>query len=411
MPAPTVYILGGAQTDFARHFAREEQDIADIVREVAQDCLQACSLTPADIESIHVGNAFGELFNRQAQLGAMLASVDVAYWGKPASRHEAACASGSIAILAAMAEIEAGRYDCILVLGAEQERNVQGITVARNLGTAAWTGHEAEGVKLVWPTMFSDLAQEYDRRYGMRYAHLAAIAETNFGNAKRNPLAQTRDWVFTDGSFSEDDKLNPVVAGWTRRQDCGQVTDGGAALVLASPAYAKAWAQQHGKDFAKLPCIVGWGHRTAGLCLKDKFQHSNELIFPHMQQAVADAFKRAKLADVWQLDGIETHDCFAMTQYCAIDHFGITAPGQSWQAVEDGSLAFDGKLPMNPSGGLIGGGHPVGATGIRMMLDAALQVSGQAGAYQIEGAEKFATLNIGGSASTVVSFVVGKLHS
>jgi acetyl-CoA C-acetyltransferase len=92
----------------------------------------------------------------------------------------------------------------------------------------------------------------------------------------------------------------------------------------------------------------------------------------------------------------------------AIDHLGITAPGESWKAIEDGEIAPDGRLPVNPSGGLIGLGHPVGATGVRMLLDAWKQVAGEAGAYQVEGARHVATLNIGGSATTTVSFVVSR---
>jgi acetyl-CoA C-acetyltransferase len=94
------------------------------------------------------------------------------------------------------------------------------------------------------------------------------------------------------------------------------------------------------------------------------------------------------------------------SEYMAIDHFGITPPGQSWQAVEEGHLARDGKIPVNASGGLIGGGHPVGATGVRMLVDASKQVLGQAGEMQVEGASRAATLNIGGSTATTVSFIV-----
>ena len=115
---------------------------------------------------------------------------------------------------------------------------------------------------------------------------------------------------------------------------------------------------------------------------------------------MTDAFRRAEIPGVGALDGIETHDCFSMTEYMAIDHFGITEPGESWKAVEDGELERDGAIPVNPSGGLIGVGHPVGATGVRMLLDAARQVTGQAGEYQVEGARTFATLNIGGSLTT-----------
>ena len=117
--------------------------------------------------------------------------------------------------------------------------------------------------------------------------------------------------------------------------------------------------------------------------------------------------KRAGIDGVDALDGIETHDCFTTSEYMAIDHFGITAPGESWKAVEEGWLEIDGKHPINPSGGLIGAGHPVGATGCRQVLDSYLQVTNQAGAYQVEGAKNFQTLNIGGSGTTSVSFVIG----
>ena len=110
--------------------------------------------------------------------------------------------------------------------------------------------------------------------------------------------------------------------------------------------------------------------------------------------------------DIAQIDAAETHDCFTSTEYMAIDHLGLTAPGQSWQAIEDGSIELGGRLPINPSGGLIGLGHPVGATGVRMLLDAAKQVRGTAGDYQVDGANRVQTLNIGDSATTTVSFIV-----
>ena len=111
---------------------------------------------------------------------------------------------------------------------------------------------------------------------------------------------------------------------------------------------------------------------------------------------------------VGDIDGIETHDCFTSTEYMAIDHFGITAAGESWKAIEKGDIGLGGRTPINASGGLIGLGHPVGATGVRMVLDSYKQVTGAAGDYQIAGAENVATLNIGGSATTSVSFIIGR---
>ena len=403
-----VYVLGGVQSDFARNVAKEGLEISDLIGETVSGTLEAARVDAPDVGTVHVGNAFGQLFNGQGHLGAMPATVEPGLWGQPAARHEAACASGGIAVLAAMAEIEAGRYDVALVLGAEQERNVPGDQAARNLGAAAWIGHEAEAATFVWPHMFSLLADEYDRRYGIDELHLSAIAELNFRNAKDNPFAQTRAWSHTPESFTRDDEANPPVDGRIRRTDCSQVTDGAAGVVLAGAEAAASWAAARGVELASVPRIAGWGHRTVGLPLADKLARSadDEYVLPHVRRAITDAFARAGVADVGDIDGIETHDCFTPSEYAAIDHFGITAPGQSWRAVEDGTLERDGATPVNPSGGLIGGGHPVGATGVRMVLDAARQVSGTAGDTQVEGARTFATLNIGGSTATTVSFVV-----
>jgi len=398
MSSRGVWIAGSYQSDYARNYAREGLEISDMIAEAVAGTLNDANTAPEDVEAIHVGNAFGQLFTGQGQLGAMPATVNEALWGKPAARHEAACASGSIAVLSAMADIEAGRYDCVLVIGVEQERNVPGTQAPQYLGAAAWIGHEGQDAKFMWPYMFSQLADEYDRRYGLDTRHLHAIAELNMRNAKANPLAQTRNWAFGPGSFADDDADNPLVEGCLRRTDCSQVTDGTAGLLLVSDRH-------HIDNKAR---IAGWGHGTAGLSLQAKFDRSQRqpYVFPHVRHVVEDAFRRAHIADVTKLDGIETHDCFSMSEYMAIDHFGITGPGESWKAVENGDLERDGAIPVNPSGGLIGVGHPVGASGVRMLRDAARQVTGQAGDTQVNGARTFATLNIGGSLTTTVSFVV-----
>ncbi|MEP7200205.1 MAG: acetyl-CoA acetyltransferase, partial [Chloroflexota bacterium] len=270
-------------------------------------------------------------------------------------------------------------------------------------------GREAQDAQFLWPSLFSTLTDEYDQRYGIKPEHLARIAQINFANARRNSNAQTRKWVFNERSFMQDDENNPVVEGRVRKQDCGQITDGGAAVFLASEKFARAYARRRGISLDAIPTIKGWGHRTAPILLADKLNASrNEpYIFPHVRGAIQDAFRRAHITGVEQLDGIETHDCFTVSEYMAIDHFGITPPGESWRAIENGDIELEGRIPMNPSGGLIGLGHPVGATGARMLLDAHKQVTGNAGEYQVDDAKTFATLNIGGSTTTTVSFVVG----
>ena len=407
MDGSNVWILGGFQTDFARNLTKEGRDFADLVAGVVTGTLEASKINAADVGVIHVGNAFGEMFAAQGHLGAMPASVVDGLWNTPSSRHEAACASGSVATLAAIADLRSSAYDTALVLGVELEKTVSGDTAANYLGAAAWTGHEGQDAKFVWPHAFSAVADEYERRYGIDERHLRAIAQLNFTNARTNPNAQTRDWSVPDlvtrrSTDALEDEINPVVEGRIRRFDCSQMTDGGAGVVLVGDDYLR----DH-PDARPIGRIEGWGHRTVGLGLQQKLDRSADdpYVMPHVRRAVLDALERAHISLV-DLDGIEVHDCFTPSEYLAIDHIGLTGPGESWKAIENGEIEIGGRLPINPSGGLIGGGHPVGATGVRMLLDAAKQVSGTAGEYQVDGARTFGTLNFGGSTATTVSFVV-----
>ncbi|MBT5579749.1 MAG: thiolase domain-containing protein [Acidimicrobiaceae bacterium] len=406
-PTQHVTILGGHQTDFATNIAKQNEDVADLTKRAIEATLDDAGIDADAIESIHVGNAFGQLYNGQGHMGAMPATVIPELWGVPSMRHEAACASASMATLSAMAEIESGRYDCVLVLGVEQEKNMPGAQAASVQTAAAWVGHETEGIDFFWPYCFDRVADEYDKRFGVDDEHLRAIGELNLRNAKANPNAQTREWKFTSDSFGLDDHLNPVVHGRLRRNDVTQITDGAAGVVLVSDRWLteNGGRASIGRGKAR---IAGWGHRTVGLPISQKFERSadTEYVMPHVREAITDAMSRAGISGVEDLDLIETHDCMTPSEYLAIDHFGITAPGESWKAVEDGSLERDGRIPVNPSGGLIGGGHPVGATGARMLVDAMKQVSETAGDYQIDGARRAATLNIGGSTATTACFVV-----
>ncbi len=405
--AANVTILGGHQTDFSQNIAKQDEDVADLTKRAIEATLEDAGIGPEAIESIHVGNAFGQLYNGQGHMGAMPATVIPELWGVPSHRHEAACASASMATLAGMAEIEAGRYDCVLVLGVEQEKNMPGAQAAAVQNAAAWVGHETEGVEFFWPYCFDRIADEYDRRFGVDEDHLRAIGEINLRNAQDNPNAQTRMWKYTPESFQADDHANPVVYGRLRRNDVTQITDGAAGVVLVSDR----WLAEHGgrasigRGKAK---IAGWGHRTVGLPIHQKFDRdsASEYVMPHVREAITDAMTRAGISGADEIDLIETHDCQTPSEYMAIDHFGITAPGESWKAVEEGRLERDGDIPVNPSGGLIGGGHPVGATGARMLVDAMKQVTGTAGEYQVDGARRAATLNIGGSTATTASFIV-----
>lgn len=407
--ATDIYILGGEQTDFARNWSREGLSIFDLLSHSVLDALEKTKIDAKDVDVVHIGNFVAELFANQGLLGGFFGHIHPDFIGTPTSRHEGACASGSLAILAAMADLKAGHYDLACVTGVEYMRNVSGQTAADYLGAAAWANVETADRQYVWPAMFSDLAEQYDERYGLDRRHLAAISRKNFENAKRNLNAQSRNWTFSDDSFGVNDAANPIVEGWMRRSDCGQVTDGAALIFLATESRAQLYAAANGITLDSLPRIKGWGHTTAPMKLATKFElaPSDDYIFPQVRKAITDAYKRASLSGPEMLDGIETHDCFSITEYMAIEHFGITEPGKAWQAIEEERLTLGGSLPMNPSGGLIGLGHPVGATGVRMVLDAAKQTRGMAGDMQVEHARTFATYNVGGSGTANVCFIVG----
>ncbi len=183
-------------------------------------------------------------------------------------------------------------------------------------------------------------------------------------------------------------------------------------MVLASERFAKEWASREGVAFDAVPRISGWGHRTAPMLMEEKLEQSRgeRWCFPELRRTLTDAWKRAGIEGPDAVDAFEVHDCFSITEYMVLDHLGLESSVEGVEAGRPGAAieetAIGGRFPINPSGGLIGGGHPVGATGIRMLHDCARQVRGTAGDTQVVGARRAQTLNLGGSCTTTVSFVV-----
>ena len=311
-----VFILGGYQTDFARNWTKEGKHLAAMIREAVAGALAATAVEPHEIDVGHVGNFAAELYAMQGHLGAFLVDVDPAFAGLPTARHEAACASGSIALLAASAEIEAGRYQLALVVGVEQMKTVSAAQGGDFLGTAAWYELEAKGVEFPFPKLFGKLGDEYDRRYGLRDEHLAHIAAVNYANARRNPKAQTRTWYMSEDHARGGGPYNATIGGRIKISDCSQVTDGAVAVLLASADFATHWAARHGCSLDEVARIEGWGHRTAPLTFAAKVAESEggPYVLPHTRRAIEDALARARLGTCWDLSAIETHDCFTTSE-------------------------------------------------------------------------------------------------
>ena len=412
-----VYILGGAQTDFERNWKKEGKGMVAILKEVMADGLVHAGLSFDDVKELNgdnrvacfVGNFIAEKYVDQGHLGAFLTEVDPVFYGVPSARYEAACASSSVAIDAAATKIRADEYDVASVVGWELMKTVDSKLGGDFLGRAAYYEKEGKGIELPFPKLFGRLADETLKKYPeldeKRYMDaLAKISVINYSNAKRNPLAQTRKWFMSyDQASTRSTETNPLVGGKLAISDCSQVTDGAAVVVLCSEKFVVE------RGYQDKPIIKGYGHRTAPMLFDKKMADNvgSEYLLPWTRQAVLDAYKRSKLS-VDDIDVFETHDCFTSSEYAAISSFGLTEPGKEYEVVESGKISFTGSKPINPSGGLIGCGHPVGASGARMLLDLYKQATGTAGGYQVNGVKNGMMLNIGGSATTNYVFIVGK---
>ena len=411
-----VYILGGAQTDFERNWTKEGKTMVALLKEVINDGFCNVGSSFDDIRILNdqnrvecfVGNFIAEKYTDQGHLGAFITEIDPAFYGVPSARYEAACASGSVAIDAARTKIQAGDIDLAIVIGWELMKTVDSKTGGDYLGRAAYYAKEGEGIEFPFPKLFSQLADETLRKYPdldeKRYMDaLAQISVINYANAKRNPLAQTRKWFMNyEQARMRGTETNPLVGGRLAVSDCSQVTDGAAVVVLCSEHFLTERA------ITNKPFIKGYGHRNAPMLFEKKIEESRSsaYILPWTRQAVVDAYHRSNLT-VEDIDFFETHDCFTSSEYAAISAFGLTDPGKEYEVIEDGTIAFGGRKPINPSGGLIGCGHPVGGSGVRMLLDIYKQLTGTAGHYQVKNAKNGMMLNIGGSATTNYVFIVG----
>ena len=412
-----VHILGGAQTDFERNWTKEGKNLVAMLKEVVNDGFEATNFTFDELKRLNkdnrvecfVGNFIAEQYLNQGHLGAFLTEVNEAFYGVPSARYEAACASSSVALEAAMTKINAGDIDVAIVVGFEMMKTVDSKIGGDILGKAAYYEKEGKGIELPFPKLFGRLADAYLEKYPTvnkkRYLDaLAKISVINYENAKRNKNAQTRKWYMDfEQASNRGTETNPLVGRKLAVSDCSQVTDGAVLIILASEKYIKE------KNIDCNIVIKGYGHRTAPLLFDKKIEDNKDsaYVLPWTRQAVLDAYKRSGLT-VDDIDVFETHDCFTSSEYAAISAFGLTEPGKEYEAIESGLIAFNGNKPINPSGGLIGCGHPVGATGTRMFLDLYKQVKGTAGKYQIKDVKNALMLNLGGSATTNYVFIVGK---
>jgi len=372
-------MIGWAHSRFGK---LDNIDLEQLVVDVSREAMRDAQVSARDIDAVVIGHCGGgmvpEIFVSSLPLQA---DADLRF--KPAVRVENACATGTAAIHAGLDMIAAGRAKRVLVVGAEKMTGVPGAKVTEILATASYVKEEASR-GLTFPGIFALFAQRYFEKYGDHSATLAKIAAKNHANGVRNPLAQMQRDLGFDFCNTVSDK-NPIVAAPLRKTDCSLVSDGAAAVILADPDIARTArkavafrARAHVNDFLPM-------------------SRRDPLLFEGAREAIALAYRAAGIS-VDDLDFGEVHDCFTMAELLIYEAMGLAKPGQGARVIDEGVSAANGRLPINPSGGLKSKGHPIGATGVSMHVLAARQLVGDAGDFQVRDAKLGLVFNMGGSA-------------
>lgn len=372
-------IVGWAHSQFGK---LEDPDVESLIGRVAGAAIADAGIDSSEIDAVFV-SLFNNGFSNQDFPSSLVMQLLPELRFKPATRYENACASGSAAVYGARDYLAAGRGRFALVVGAEKMTATPGAKVGDILLNAAYRKEEGD-IPAGFAGVFGQIASQYFQRYGDQSDALAAIAAKNHKNGVSNPYAQMRKDLGFDFCRNVSEK-NPYVAAPLKRTDCSLVSDGAAAMVLTNEDTARSMnkairfrAAVHVNDF--LP--ISKRDITA-------FEGAAKAWHMALEQA------GMKLED---LSFVESHDCFTIAELLEYEAMGLAPAGQGARAVLEGWTAKDGKLPVNPSGGLKSKGHPIGATGVSMHAITAMQLAGEAGDMQLPKAERAGVFNMGGAA-------------
>jgi acetyl-CoA C-acetyltransferase len=375
----TACIVGWAHSRFGK---LEGETLESLIVRVATDALDHAGIGPEDVDEIVLGH-FNAGFSPQDFTASLVLQADDRLRFKPATRVENACATGSAAVRAGIRAIDAKAARTVLVVGAEQMTTTPGPEIGKNLLKASYLPEDGE-TSAGFAGVFGKIAQGYFQRHGDQSDALAMIAAKNHRNGMGNPYAQMRKDFGYEFCRQESDK-NPFVAGPLKRTDCSLVSDGAAALVLTDSSNALSMrraiafrANEHVQDFLPM-------------------SKRDILLFEGCEEAWTRALKNAGVT-LDDLSFVETHDCFTIAELIEYEAMGLAKRGEGAKIAMEGQTAMDGRLPVNPSGGLKSKGHPIGATGVSMHVLTSMQLTGEAGDIQVPDAKLGGIFNMGGAA-------------
>ncbi|MCZ7401202.1 MAG: thiolase domain-containing protein [Candidatus Methanoperedens sp.] len=384
-----VAIIGVGCTEFGELW---DKSFRELFVEAGVSAIEDANVAGGKIDALYVGNMSGGRFIEQEHLGALIADYSgLASLHIPSTRVEAACASGGLALRQGIIAVASGYHDIVIAGGAEKMTDVGVETTTDAL--AAASDREWEGIMgATFPGLYAMIARLHMHKYGTTQEQLAAVAVKNHHNGTMNPKAQFQNEITIDTVIN-----SVMVADPLRVFDCSPISDGASAVVIASADVAR--------KYTDTPIYVKASAQASGtISLHDR----PDITTIDATVAAANwAYKMAKLTPK-DINFAEVHDCFTIAEICAIEDLGFVKKGEGGKAAESGLTAIGGKIPVNPSGGLKACGHPVGATGVKQAVEMVLQLRGEAGKRQIDGANIGLTHNVGGSGGTAVVHIFGR---
>lgn len=381
-----VAIVGMGCTQFGEHWDKGPEDL---LIDAAYQAYASAGVEPNDVDAYWLGT--------MGQLSGLVLSVPLKIDYRPVTHVENFCATGSEALRQACYAVASGAYDLAMAIGVEKlkDSGYSGLVVSSPANDGTLGNMSA-------PASFSLLAPAYFKKYGLDPAKgkevLARIAWKNHRNGAKNPKAQFRKEVPMEAILN-----SPKVADPLGVMDCSGVADGSAAAIVCRAEDAHKYTQ-HPIFIKALSFVAGPGEGPLA-------QDYDFTTFREVVASAKDAYKQAGVTDPRkEINMAEVHDCFTPTELVLYEDLGFSPRGTAWQDVMNGFFDLDGELPVNPDGGLKSFGHPIGASGLRMMYEMWLQLRGEAGPRQIANPTLGLTHNLGGAPGRCVSFVsiVGK---